>query len=195
MSKNQANGKTDQEKRKQVPAARKSGKREVQVVQCPTGFPPFRTGAKHTKATGSNQRPLADDEQDRDRPSTKAKFLDWNETAKEIRDYGATAFERKQKRAYEDEEYFKLTGRQKKKTKVPLPIVRGIRKKAAEREARQIREAREAGIVVPSKSRKAGKDDVRSSASNKINRHYGPAPSVGFMKKGVLRVKNNRRSK
>ncbi len=98
---------------------------------------------------------------------------------------GANGFVGKKKREFEDEAYKRLTGRERKHHKVPLPIVRGIQKKAAQRRARELEEARQAGIVLPneekSKKRSPGKD---------VTRVHGPAPSVGFMNKGILRVKN-----
>ena len=57
--------------------------------------------------------------------------------------------ERKLFRQHQKEQYELLTGRTKKQHAVPLPIVRGIRKKAVAREARIRQEAQDAGIVLP----------------------------------------------
>ena len=97
---------------------------------------------------------------------------------------GATAFEGQQRRKHLDEQYEFLTGRKRKKQHVPLPIARGIKKKAEQRLARQIKEAKEAGVVLPKSLTKKKEKEVDNTS-----RVYGPAPSVGFMKKGVLRVK------
>ncbi|KAI2504640.1 protein of unknown function (DUF4602) [Fragilaria crotonensis] len=117
---------------------------------------------------------------------TREKLLDWDDTAREIHKLGATAFEGKQKRDYKDEEYERLTGRKMKHHQVPLPIVRAIAKKAAEREKKRLDEAREAGLVIPSAAAKKKKGRDRSSDI------YGPAPSIGFLKNGVLKVKDKK---
>lgn len=124
--------------------------REVQVVKAPSGFPI----SLHKKKRGA----LPSDGKKRGiesntRSKKQERLLDWSETAKEIHAFGAKAFVGKQKRNYEEEQYKLLTGREKKKhQRVPLPIVRGIKKKAAQREARQIQEAKEAGIVMPKRA-------------------------------------------
>lgn len=128
------------------------------------------------------------DERNQQRKRNK-KLLDWHDTVKEVRSYGATAFVGKQKRNFQDEQYKQLTGRDKKKQKVPLPIVRGIRKKAVARETRQIAEAKEAGIVLSKQQLQPASKQRNKGSSSRFNVH-GPAPSVGFMKRGVLRVKD-----
>ena len=140
------------------------------VVSCPSAFPLSK------RKRSRPERPS--DEQDS--ATKKKKLLDWHDTAKEVRKLGATAFEGVQKRNYQDEEYKRLTGRQRKKHHVPLPIVRGIRKKAAERRARTELEAKQAGIVMPKKAKKR---------TNQEYNPQGPAPSIGKVKNGVLKVK------
>lgn len=175
-------------------------RREVQVVSCPSPFPisdKKKPGRDNNINNNSRKRPLNGDKstsassQNSKQGSSSdrsTKLLDWHETAKEIRAYGATAFERKQKRDYEDEQYFKLTGRHKKKHQVPLPIVRGIRKAAEKRDAKLRQEAQQAGIVLPKKSatvKKAGKSFQKYQQD-------GPAPSIGFTKNGVYRVSKDK---
>ena len=154
-----------------VPSKRR---REVVVVQCPSDFPTLSSGMPSRKRDTNP------------RPARREKFLDWDDTAREIHKFGATAFEGKQKRDYKDEEYERLTGRKKKHHQVPLPIVRAIAKKAAEREKKRLDEAREAGLVIPSAAGKKKKGRDRSSDV------YGPAPSIGFLKNGVLKVKDKK---
>jgi hypothetical protein len=117
-------------------------------------------------------------------PSNNKKLLDWNDVAQEVREFGSKGFEGKRKRSYEEEQYRQLTGRDKKKHQVPLPIVRGIRKKAAEREARMLQEARDSGMVLP----KQKKREKNRKSQDSTSRVHGPAPSIGFMKRGVFRV-------
>jgi hypothetical protein len=115
----------------------------------------------------------------------REKFLDWDDTAREIHSLGATAFEGKQKRDYKDEEYERLTGREKKHHSVPLPIVRAIAKKAAQREKRRLDEAREAGLVLHTAAGKKKKKQF-----DRTSDIHGPAPSIGFLKNGVFKVKD-----
>ena len=60
-----------------------------------------------------------------------------------------TIIERKKFRMHQNEQYELLTGRKKKQHAVPLPIVRGIKKKAIAREERIRQEAKDSGIVLP----------------------------------------------
>ena len=175
----------------------KKKQREVQVVSCPSAFPISKN--KKRSRDSSNRR--GDREGNRDQSSSGYKepqhqgkhksngLLDWDETVKEVRGYGAKAFSGKQKRDYDDEQYFTLTGRHKKKQKVPLPIVRGINKAAKKRLAKEKQEARDAGIVLPKSV--TAKEQKQSKADSTI-RSYGPAPNIGFMKGGVYRVSSNK---
>ena len=155
-------------------------KREVQVVSCPTAFP------ISTKKSRKRPRDQRNNTISENKSSSSKKLLDWNETAKEVRAYGATAFIGKEKRDYEDEKYFALTGRHKKKQHVPLPIVRGIKKAAAKRDAKMRREAKEAGIIMPKAREEKKKDSLTYN-------NYGPAPSIGFMKNGIFQVSKKKR--
>mmetsp|Transcript_15613 Transcript_15613/g.38490 ORF Transcript_15613/g.38490 Transcript_15613/m.38490 type:complete len:176 (+) Transcript_15613:60-587(+) len=162
---------------------RQKPKRQIEVVRAPGAFP-ISTTARARKR--SREQTVDRNESQSNSGGRSSKLLDWDDTAKEIRAYGATAFVGKQKRNYKDEEYFKLTGRQKKKPQTPLPILRGIKKAAAKREAKERQEAREAGIVLP----KAKKDSEKFDSTY---RSYGPAPNIGFMKGGVFRVQKKQR--
>lgn len=169
---------------------KKRRRREVQIVSCPSDFPISSRNATTKLPSNSSQKQASpsgeQQQQESYRGGNKPKnLLDWSDTAKEIRSFGATGFEGQQKRNFEDEQYELLTGRKKKKQHVPLPIVRGIKKKAEERRARQIKEAKEAGTVLP----KSLTQKKKTRGADNTTRVHGPAPSVGFMKKGVLRVK------
>jgi len=164
--------------------SKKRKRREVQVVSCPSGFP-----ISTKQRTKPVEGPVgADGDRRGDGRFSAAKnnnkLLDWDDTAKEIRSFGATSFVGKQKREFKDEEYEKLTGRKLKKHHVPLPIRQGIKKKADQRLARQIQEAKESGTVLPKDMTKKKKKDKDQTA-----RIHGPAPSVGFMSKGMLKVR------
>jgi hypothetical protein len=154
-------------------------KREVQVVTCPSAFP------ISTKPKKKRQRD--DDDENNGKSKKKEKLLDWHQTAKEIRNYGAQAFIGRQKKDYEDEQYYKLTGRHKAKPKCPLPLVRGLKRAAAKRDAKAKEEARKAGIVIPKKK----DNSSRKSMSDHDFHKFGPAPNIGFMKDGQYRATAN----
>jgi hypothetical protein len=186
MTNTQSTAKSSAGNKSKVAKKEQKPKREVQVVSCPTGFPPFATDASKKQREEEDNKYNLMRETRKEAKSLKRSQLDWHDTAKEIRSLGATGFSGKQKRDYEAEQYLQLTGRIKKKQKIPLPIVRGIKKAADKRDTRQRKEAKEAGIVIP----KAAKGSKKSSTTIK---NYGPAPSIGFMKKGTFQVKPKRK--
>lgn len=166
--------KNNQAKKEEKPL---KAKREVKVVKCPSAFP---------ISTKPKKRPR-DDNQNRgeNRGSSKdSKLITLHDAAKDIRAFGATTFIGKQKRDYEDEKYFQLTGRHKKKNSCPLPLVRGLKRAAARRDTKAREEARQAGIVLP----KQKEDGAKKSMTDADFRKFGPAPNIGFMKAGVYRA-------
>mmetsp|Transcript_2747 Transcript_2747/g.4143 ORF Transcript_2747/g.4143 Transcript_2747/m.4143 type:complete len:185 (-) Transcript_2747:143-697(-) len=158
---------------------------DVMVIQCPSGFPSLG-GMNSTPSLGSKNK--SNTERNRyssshgKRGRSKDKHLDWSQTARDIHSFGAAAFQGKQKREYENEQYEMLTGRKKKHHKVPVKIVRGIKKKQAAREKRELEIARESGLIIPSSRKKKQERQLPKNI-------HGPAPSIGFLKKGVFRVK------
>ena len=178
MAKNKS-GSKDREAKKSD-SSRKRRRREVQVVSCQPDFPISTKPRENREVAQEGQEEL----QQSFRGDNRNQNLDWNDTAHEIRSLGASAFVGQQKRNFEDETYEKLTGRKKKRQHVPLPIARGIKKKAAERLDRQIKEAKESGMVLPKSLTRKKKKAVDSTS-----RIHGPAPSVGFMSKGMLKIK------
>ena len=60
-------------------------------------------------------------------------MIDMDEAIREVHALGSTGFAGKQARKHKEAQYKALTGRDMKRQKVPLPIVRGIKKKRAER--------------------------------------------------------------
>ena len=163
---------------------KKRKRTEVETVVASTGFPissPQRPRDKKTHSEPSSVTAVATAQSEK-KTKKSSKLLDWHETAKEIRHLGASAFVKKQKRNYEDEEYKRLTGRERKKQKVPFPIAQAINKAARKREAKAREEARAAGMVIPKQEKTKRKDKDPSRA-------HGPAPSIGFVKKGVLQLK------
>lgn len=152
-----------------------------------------------------------------------APALDVQETIREIHKFGAEGFTGKQKKSHEASEYERLTGREIKRHKMPTKIVVGMRAKAMKREAKLQQELKESGVVShysatnssststaggssKKKRRKQNEEDTGPTGVFKSNRRrnkgerrnmssqdFGPTPSVGFMHKGMLKVKPSRR--
>ena len=107
-----------------------------------------------------------------------------------------------------------MTGRTVKRQKIPTKILVGMRKKALKREEREQQEMKESGVVShrssssqgkKTKDRRQGKADqggcrlsgvfganhTRNTGDRRRMdpRSFGPVPDVGFMRKGMLKVK------
>jgi Domain of unknown function (DUF4602) len=170
----------------------------VQIVQCQSAFPVSKN--KDKKAMLQPKRPQEDQPQQRTKDGKKnargPEDLDFAMVSREIRHLGATAFVKQQKKSFEDEQYERLTGRKRKGLKVPIPILRGRYKKQVAREAAAAQHAKESGIVLESSSssstNKKQRRQQKSNSNSKESRVYGPAPSVGFVAKGILRVNPKR---
>ena len=142
--------------------------------------------------------------------------LDMQETIREVHKFGAEGFTGVQKKSHQNAELERLTGRTAKRQKIPTKILVGMRKKAMKREEREKQELKESGVVShhssssnatkkKAKDRQIRKDDQGGSrlrgvfGSNHARntgdrrrmdpRSFGPAPDVGFMRKGMLKVK------
>lgn len=175
----------------------------VQVINCASAFPISSRKNSEQKRISTIPKPdplqqPATNTQHKDIPHdhvSPSKILDWNVTVSEVRSLASTAFVGQQKRDFEAEAYMKLTGRKPRQQNVPMQIRRGIQRKAAQREAQQLQEARAAGIVLPTKSKKQTKQNRDNNFKKKqidsTSRLHGPAPSIGFVKKGVYRVNRN----
>ena len=187
---------------KNISNAKSKPKREVQVITCPSAFPISTKVSKQQQQqrkrphNKNNYEDDYDDDNDRmhnnnnnNNNNERTKLLDWNETTKEIRAYGARGFIGKQKKEYEDETYYKLTGRHKKKPKTPLPLVRGLKRAAMKRDEKARIEAQKAGVVIPKKQQSSSANT--KSMSDADFEKYGPAPNIGFMKSGVYRVQRS----
>ena len=192
-------------------------KREVQVVVCPSAFPDFTTVGGSTSRQRERQRngnkPKSESSKRNDK-ATKGPELDVQETIREVHKFGATGFTGSQAKQHEASEYERITGRVQKRQKIPTKILVGMRKKALKREERQKQDLKESGVVSHhssnKKKRKSEKDPneprpgvVRgvfgsNKARNKGDRRkmsaksFGPAPSNGFMSKGMMKVKQPR---
>jgi Domain of unknown function (DUF4602) len=183
-------------------------------VSCAASFPISQNRHRHEPGTRSTTLDRAEADKSTStnahKTSKKNDLLDWNETVREVHKFGASGWkqdtnlfdptahlaagtsslsDRKKHRLHKEEEYKRLTGREMKHHSVPLPIVRGIKKKAKQREQRQLQEAKEAGIILPlTASSFRTKQEEKKRTNFTTNRVYGPAPSIGFVKQGVFRV-------
>mmetsp|Transcript_33733 Transcript_33733/g.60711 ORF Transcript_33733/g.60711 Transcript_33733/m.60711 type:complete len:231 (+) Transcript_33733:93-785(+) len=144
--------------------------------------------------------------------------LDVQETIREVHKFGAEGFTGVQKKSHTKSEYERLTKRTLKRQKIPTKIVVGMRKKALKREEREKQELKDSGVVShhppPSSGKKKREKNKKSEevlggglsgvfGSNRArntgdrrkmgSRSFGPAPDVGFMAKGMLKVKQPRR--
>ena len=171
---------------------KKKSRAPVTVVAAPlSSFPDFSGFTSYSRV--SNSRKKKDD--DRINSNTTARpgiEIDFEEAVQEIRTLGSTQFTGKKKRKYQDEQYKLLTGREKKKHKVPQKIVRGIKKKAAIREKRIEEENKDSGVVTASTNKKKEKRGYNEQ-KRKDSRIHGPAPTIGFTKRGVLSVRKEKR--
>ena len=156
-------------------ATRKRPRAPVQVVACGAAFP---------ISSKPRCQPNPEDDDKKSVKSSNSNLLDFHDMAHEIRHYGSAALDKRSRKDYEAEEYQRLTGRRPKHHAVPLPIVRGIRKKKAARERRLEQQAKEAGVVLPTPKKK------KKTVYQKKRELHGPAPSIGFLSKGVLRLKD-----
>jgi hypothetical protein len=161
----------------------KKAKREVKVVKCPGAFPISTKAKKRPRESNNGYNEGAASSR-----KNSPKLLDLHEAAKDIRAYGAQAFLGKQKKDYQDEKYYKLTGMHKKKQSCPLPLLRGLRKAAAKREKKAREEAQKSGLVIPKKNQ----ETFRKSMTDADFHKYGPAPNIGFMKGGVYRASTHK---
>jgi len=158
----------------------KKDRKPVVVVSAPlSAFPDFSTFGDGTSKSKKKYT-------SKESSGKKGIDLDFDDTVREIHTLGSTQFIGKQKKDYEKELYKKLTGREKKKQKVPVKIVRGIKKAAAKRESRMMMEMKDAGIVTAVKN--ASEKKSYSEKNRRDSRIHGPSPSAGFMSKGMLRV-------
>jgi hypothetical protein len=183
-------------------AATKRPRPEVQVVVCGAAFPISTKPPKPPRQPESSSVPSKEggkyDRKRRkpngDHNNRSEQAYNWHDTVKEVRSLGSTAFTGTQKRQHVDDQYKLLTGRDPKKQRVPLPIVRGLKKKAAARQARQWQEAKEAGIVLPTATVAAAAAKQQKKKKDSTNRVHGPAPSIGFVKQGVYRVSKEKKT-
>lgn len=194
-------------------------RRKVEVVICPDAFPDFTTvGGSHSRRD-QQRRSLARGGREGQKTSKGGNDIDGElpalniqETIREVHKYGADGFVGVQKKAHANSEYERLTGRTAKRQKMPTKIVVGMRRKQLKRKEREEREAKESGVVnhhtpqSKSKGRKRKQDGEgrggqldgifgSNRARNKGERRtmsarsFGPSPGVGFMVKGMLKVK------
>jgi Domain of unknown function (DUF4602) len=166
-------------------ASTRAQRQPVVVVAAPSGFP---ISNKRTPSTIREPRKQSTNNDNNNRQND-IKLLDWKETTREVHKLGTTGLASDKQRSFKDEEYFRLTGRYPKKQKMALPMVRSLRKKRAAQEAKERAQAREMGVILP----KETKATTSSSKQKKNEALFGPAPSIGRVKGGMLKVKQDQK--
>eukprot|EP00559_Dactyliosolen_fragilissimus_P005684 CAMPEP_0184855606 /NCGR_PEP_ID=MMETSP0580-20130426/796_1 /TAXON_ID=1118495 /ORGANISM="Dactyliosolen fragilissimus" /LENGTH=179 /DNA_ID=CAMNT_0027350159 /DNA_START=32 /DNA_END=571 /DNA_ORIENTATION=+ len=170
-------------------------RKDVTVVVAPSIFPDLSAYRDANLRNASCQRASVTKEKVISLTMTSRSELNFDQAAKQIHDLGSMQLKGKDKSRYEAETYKALTGREKKKQKIPIKIQRGIKKKALEREARKQKHARESGIVLASTKNDDGRWKGNKSYSEKSRKDaklHGPSPSIGFTKKGIFRISKGR---
>lgn len=169
----------------------KKPKREVQVVQCASEhMREMGIGADGKKAKNNGGRNHRRFQREDDNDTNNGVLVDFQDAYQDVYKLGSTQFTGKQKKQHKEQEYKELTGREMEKEKVPWKIARGIKAKAMKREKRLLEEAKDAGLVLPTKKKEENK---RYSKQNRRDtKLFGPAPSIGFMKKGTYSYRGDR---
>jgi len=169
---------------------RKRRKKAVEVVVAPSSFPAPSSVDLDKPSSNTRSGSVSNNTNITTETKRKGIDIDFNETAREIHQLGSTQFIGKQKRQYEHEQYRALTGRDRKKQKVPVKIVRGLKKAAAKREERQKQELKESGVVTAKNTENTSSGKKYNKQNRKDIDNHGPAPNIGFTKRGVYHVSN-----
>lgn len=164
--------------------SKSKSQRQVEVIKCPQGMPEgFDKKEKRAAATGKSSYSYSS------RKKSKNNEIDFLEASREIHELGSTQFTGYQLKLHKEADYKEITGRTKKREKVPLNILRGMKEKTAQKQKKIEDEAKEAGIIMATK-----KKDKKKTFSEKNRRDtnlFGPSPSIGFMKKGIYKYKKS----
>ena len=173
-------------------SSKPSGRPEVPVVVAQSGFP-ISSSRRRRRDDVQNHRISEERQQQQQAPKRKAWVLDLHQAKRDVRNFGATGLEGDQKRSFEEEQYKMLTGRAKKKPFCPPNIARNSRKKAEQRQQKELQQAKEAGLVLPSvqhiSTHQERNKKRRQQDYHRDRMSYGPAPSTGgVFKNGVLKL-------
>ncbi|CAM9363729.1 unnamed protein product [Ectocarpus sp. 13 AM-2016] len=142
----------------------------------------------------------------RKRPRAPSWERDYQQIWKAVTDLGSEQFTGKEKKAYEARKIVERGGRAPKDPRMPYVMLQGLRKKAKQREERREAMEAEAGVITGNAgsarrksaqtSRGRGGGGGGSSRGGGSERgggssSFGPAPSMGMMKSGVLHISRN----
>ena len=167
----------------------------VEVVECPPDFPNQPNFIKKS-ANSTNKQDFISNTNKHEEPN-KIENSDFNFTnaSEEIYKLGMNT-KRQDKQLLKEKEYKFLTGREMKKKGLPFrDYLRKLNEdKKIEREYNA--EIKNSGVVVGKSTSSKDQDRQRkgkkakfSVENKKNNKLFGPAPSIGYMKGGILRVK------
>ena len=154
-------------------------RKNVVIVQCPT-ITVDRFQKKELKT-------VAEEKKLKHRKKTNEIEVDFLDASREVHELGSTQFTGFQLKLHKESEYKDKTGRTKKRQKIPLKILRGMKAKQAKRTKKTEIEAKEAGIVMATKKKE--KKIGYSERNRRDAKLHGPSPSIGFMKGGIYTFK------
>ncbi|CAN0113515.1 unnamed protein product, partial [Scytosiphon promiscuus] len=185
----------------------------VQVVEAPGAYSSAQTvkrpKPKRAPVSSDGDRPDRGDEgggAGRKRPRAPSWERDYQQIWKAVTDLGAEQFTGKEKKAYEARKIVERGGRAPKDPRMPYVMLQGLRKKAKQREEQREAMEAEAGVVTGnagSARRKSAQTDRGGGGSRYVGLvppsggglenavFFGPAPSMGMMKSGVLHISRN----
>lgn len=133
---------------------------------------------------------------------------EYQQLMRQVNELGAAQFTGKAKKDWQAREDALLGRRTQKEAKMPYVMLQGIRKKAKQREERREGMEAEAGVITGKavgSARRAsaatnrarggggqrGSDSSRGGNGRSSSAGFGPAPSMGMMKSGVLHISRN----
>lgn len=114
---------------------------------------------------------------------------DFSRVFKEVSAVGSQSFSGYDRKIYKEKCYEEVTGKKFKRPKTPRNILAGMIKKTTKKKETEEKRAKEAGIVTSNtgKSKKRRKKTY-SESNRRDSRIAGPSPSIGYVRKGVLKI-------
>jgi len=169
-------------------------RKPVEVVVCPSAFPNFESFTSSINPRKKYNKNGVPDKSSFVNPKFKSSSvdIDFDEAVKEVHSLGYGQLTGKLKRQYEADQSKDFTGLKSKKQTQSVKVARLIKKAAVKREARREIEVKESGVIIASKRKGESNKKSHSEKNRWETRVHGPSPSIGFMKKGVFRVKQTR---
>ena len=185
---------------------RKAFNTSVQVVECPPDFP-YQLSNNKKKTNAVFEGGSTHDDRSRSKIESRSSNIDkqqishgdfnFSNASEEIYKLGMNTG-RAEKKRLKEKEYKLLTGREMKKKGLPFREYLKSLSENRKMEREQMKDIKSSGVVIgkstsnitsSSNDRRKGKKPSYSVESKRNNKLFGPAPSIGYMKGGILRVK------